>query len=48
MAQNTAEPLSISARKLQAEADAVLEQMFGYYTRDEMPRPVVDTARRAA
>ena len=48
MAQNSVQPLSISARKLQAEADAVLDQMFGYFTREEAPRVVVDNTRRAA
>lgn len=46
MAQNTAQPLSLSARKLQALADAVLDQMFGYFTREEAPREV--ETRRAA
>ena len=46
MAQNTAQPLSLAARKLQAEADAVLDQMFGYFTREEAPRAV--ETRRAA
>lgn len=46
MAQNTAQPLSISARKLQAQADAVLDQMFAYFTREEAPR-VIETRRAA-
>ena len=46
MAQNTAQPLSLAARKLQAQADAVLDQMFGYFTREEAPREA--EARRAA
>ena len=45
MAQDT-QPLSISARKLQAQADAVLDQMFAYFTREEAPR-VVETRRAA-
>lgn len=45
MAQDT-QPLSISARKLQAQADAVLDQMFAYFTREEAPRTV--ETRRAA
>ena len=45
MAQDT-QPLSISARKLQAQADAVLDQMFAYFTREETPR-VVETRRAA-
>ena len=45
MAQDT-QPLSISARKLQAQADAVLDQMFAYFTREEAPRAV--ETRRAA
>ncbi|WEF25563.1 hypothetical protein [Paracoccus sp. S3-43] len=48
MAQNTAQSLRISARELQADADAVLDQMFGYFTREEAPRMAVDNARRAA
>lgn len=48
MAQNTAQPFSISARKLQAEADAVLDQMFGYFTREEVSRVIVADTRRAA
>lgn len=46
MAQNTSQPLSLGARKLQAQADAVLDQMFGYFTREEAPREA--EARRAA
>lgn len=46
MAQNNAQPLSISARKLQAQADAVLDQMFAYFTREEAPR-VIETRRAA-
>ena len=45
MAQDT-QPLSISARKLQAQADAVLNQMFAYFTREEAPR-VIETRRAA-
>ena len=45
MAQDT-QLLSISARKLQAQADAVLDQMFAYFTREETPR-VVETRRAA-
>jgi hypothetical protein len=45
MAQDT-QPLSISARKLQAQADAVLDQMFAYFTREEAPR-VIETRRAA-
>ncbi|MCZ0962697.1 hypothetical protein [Paracoccus benzoatiresistens] len=48
MAQNNAQPLSLAARKLQAEADAVLDQMFGYFTREEAPRQALDAQRRAA
>lgn len=46
MAHTTVQPLNIQARKLQAEADAVLEQMFGYFTREEAPR-VIETRRAA-
>ncbi|GHG10979.1 hypothetical protein [Paracoccus aerius] len=46
MADNTAQPLSITARKLAAQADAVLDQMFGYFTREEAPR-VIETRRAA-
>ena len=45
MAQDT-HPLSISARKLQAQAEAVLDQMFAYYTREETPR-VIETRHAA-
>lgn len=48
MAQNTAQTFSIAARKLQTEADAVLDQMFGYFTRDEAPRAIAENTRRAA
>lgn len=46
MAQNTAAPVSLAARTLQAEADAVLDQMFAYFTREETPR-VIETRRAA-
>ena len=46
MAHTTVQPLNIQACKLQAEADAVLEQMYGYFTRDEAPR-VIETRRAA-
>lgn len=41
---------SIAQRKLSAEADAVLDQMYGYFTREERPRAVTTEfdARRAA
>ncbi|WP_265502644.1 hypothetical protein [Paracoccus beibuensis] len=43
-------PLSIADRKRSIEADAVLDQMYGYYTREEAPRLVVSDldARKAA
>lgn len=43
-------PLSIADRKRSLEADAVLEQMYGYYTREEAPRLVVSDvdAQKAA
>ena len=34
-------PLSIADRKRSIEADAVLDQMFGYFTCDDTRRPVV-------
>lgn len=50
MAKTADKPLSIAARKRNAEADAVLDQMFAYFTRDEAPRPVITEldARKAA
>lgn len=42
---------SIAERKRAAEAEAVLDQMYGYFTRQEAPRVIVselDAARRAA
>ncbi|SCY36909.1 hypothetical protein [Paracoccus tibetensis] len=41
---------SIAQRKLAAEAEAVLDQMYAYFTREERPRPVMSEldARRAA
>lgn len=43
-------PLSLAARKRSLEADAALEQMFGYFTRQETPRPVISDldAQKAA
>jgi len=43
-------PLSIADRKRSIEADAVLDQMYGYFTREESPRHVVSEldARKAA
>lgn len=40
MANDQKKPLSIADRKAQAEADAVLAQMFGYFSREETPREV--------
>lgn len=40
MSQDQKKPLSIAERKAQAEADAILAQMFGYYAREETPRAV--------
>lgn len=50
MAQADSKPTSIAARKRAAEAEAVLDQMYAYFTREDMPRPVVSEldARRAA
>lgn len=41
---------SIAERKLAAEAEAVLEQMYGYFTREDRVRQVISDldARRAA
>lgn len=47
MAQTENRPLGLVARTLQAEADAVLEQMFGYFTREDAPR-LAEAPRRAA
>lgn len=50
MAQADTKTTSIDARKRAAEADAALDQMYGYFTREEAPRVVVTEldARRAA
>ncbi|WP_168217394.1 hypothetical protein [Paracoccus liaowanqingii] len=50
MPTDTTRPLSIADRKRSIEADATLDQMYSYFTRDEMPRPVVSEldARKAA
>ncbi|MDM7459024.1 MAG: hypothetical protein P3W94_006665, partial [Paracoccus sp. (in: a-proteobacteria)] len=50
MAQADTKTTSIAARKRAAEAEAVLDQMYGYYTREESPRVIVTEldARRAA
>lgn len=40
MSQNT-EPQSIASRQNGKEADTALEQMFGYFSRDEQPRRIV-------
>lgn len=49
MAQET-KPQSIADRKRDAEANAALEQMYGYFTPEERRRPVVSEldARKAA
>lgn len=46
----TSSPLSIEARKRGQQADAALEQLFGYYSRDDRPRAVITEldARTAA
>ncbi|MCT4332080.1 hypothetical protein MU516_04245 [Paracoccus sp. YLB-12] len=43
-------PQSIADRKRAQEAEAVLDQMYAYYSRDERPRIVVTEfdAQRAA
>lgn len=50
MPTDTNRPLSIADRKRNIDADAALDQMYSYFTRDEMPRPVISEldARRAA
>ncbi|WP_277023677.1 hypothetical protein [Paracoccus hibiscisoli] len=50
MSNDISKPLSIADRKRSLQADAALEQMYGYYTRDDAPRPVVSEldAQRAA
>lgn len=50
MSTDTKKPLSIADRKRSLQADAALEQMYGYYSRDEAPRAVVSEfdAQRAA
>lgn len=50
MADASTRTTSIAARKRAAEAEAALDQMYAYFTRDEMPRAVVTEldARRAA
>lgn len=40
MAHDQKKPLSIADIKAQAQADAVLAQMFGYFSREEAPREV--------
>lgn len=48
MAQTDTRPQGIAApRTSPAEADAVLEQMFSYFTREEAPRPAQITRRAA-
>lgn len=49
MTEHQTNPTNIAERKAQAEADAALAQMFGYYTREEAA-PVLsnDSLRRAA
>lgn len=41
MADASTRTTSIAARKRAAEAEAALDQMYAYFTRDEMPRAVV-------
>ncbi|WP_378944199.1 hypothetical protein [Paracoccus sp. R86501] len=50
MTKTQQKPLSIEDRKRSIEAEAVLEQMYGYYVREEAPRYVVSEldARKAA
>ncbi|CAM3087620.1 hypothetical protein PANO111632_02260 [Paracoccus nototheniae] len=50
MSTANTKPLSIAERKRSMDADSALDQMYSYFTRDEMPRPVISEldARRAA
>lgn len=49
MTQPQTKPQSIADRKLQAEADAALAQMFGYFTREDVARAdSQEDTRRAA
>nr|WP_162623628.1 hypothetical protein [Paracoccus saliphilus] len=50
MLNEQTKPLSLAARKRSMEADAALDQMFGYFTRQETPRAVITEldARKAA
>lgn len=50
MTKTQQKPLSIEDRKRSVEAEAALEQMYGYYVREEAPRYVVSEldARKAA
>lgn len=41
-------PTNIADRKAQAEADAALDQMFGYFTRDEIAPAQADASLRRA
>lgn len=50
MSNTQQKPLSIADRKRSIEAEAVLDQMYGYYSREESPRYVVSEldAQKAA
>lgn len=41
MTNEQTKPLSLAARKRSMDADAALEQMYGYFTRQDAPRPVI-------
>ncbi|WP_405405472.1 hypothetical protein [Paracoccus sp. Ld10] len=41
MSNQTQKPLSIADRKRSQQADAALEQMYGYYTRGDGMQPIV-------
>ncbi|WP_162798972.1 hypothetical protein [Paracoccus indicus] len=50
MTKTEQKPLSIEDRKRSIEAEAALEQMYGYYVREDAPRLVISEldARKAA
>lgn len=50
MSNQTQKPLSIADRKRSQQADAALDQMYGYYAREDGNRPVVSelNAQKAA
>ncbi|MGP9804367.1 hypothetical protein [Paracoccus sp. NSM] len=50
MSKPDSKTTSIADRKRAADAEAALDQMYGYFTREEAPRVIVSEldARRAA